>query len=258
MSILIPALVILVGFLVFRGGRILRPSNEKIGEIGEAQVASRLERLSRDNYLVTNDLLLHDGNYTTQIDHLVISRYGIFVIETKNVHGKIYGSENKEFWSQYLPDIGYKRFGNTQMHELRNPLWQNAGHIRALRKHLGHDVPIQGIIAFSNDSDLNITSSQPVLYWHEVIPYIESFTTAVLSDEEVIRINEKVQNLVDTAPESRQLHLTNIARNKERRYQAISSGKCPLCGGKLVPRTGKYGRFYGCSNYPQCKFTLDN
>jgi len=31
---------------------------------------------------------------------------------------------------------------------------------------------------------------------------------------------------------------------------------CPKCGGKLVERTGKFGPFYGCSNFPKCKYTI--
>jgi HJR/Mrr/RecB family endonuclease len=30
---------------------------------------------------------------------------------------------------------------------------------------------------------------------------------------------------------------------------------CPLCGGKLVERAGKYGKFWGCNNYPKCQHT---
>lgn len=33
---------------------------------------------------------------------------------------------------------------------------------------------------------------------------------------------------------------------------------CPKCGGNLVERTGEYGKFYGCSNYPKCKYTKKN
>lgn len=35
----------------------------------------------------------------------------------------------------------------------------------------------------------------------------------------------------------------------------IDKEKCPRCDGFLVERTGKFGVFYGCSNYPRCNFT---
>lgn len=79
---------------------------EAIGDYGEKRVSSFLEDLDCDEYRVYNDLLIRNGNYTTQVDHIVISRYGVFVLETKNVHGKVYGGGNAEFWKQYLPDTG--------------------------------------------------------------------------------------------------------------------------------------------------------
>lgn len=68
--------------------------SEAIGDQGEKHVSSFLEYLPCEEYQVFNDLLIRDGNYTTQVDHIVISRYGVFVLETKNVHGKVYGSGN--------------------------------------------------------------------------------------------------------------------------------------------------------------------
>lgn len=35
-------------------------------------------------------------------------------------------------------------------------------------------------------------------------------------------------------------------------------GNCPICGGVLLVREGKYGRFLGCSNYPRCRYTRNN
>ena len=47
-------------------------------------------------------------------------------------------------------------------------------------------------------------------------------------------------------------HIKNINDTK----QEINNGICPRCKGKLILREGKYGQFYGCSNYPNCKFTI--
>jgi ssDNA-binding Zn-finger/Zn-ribbon topoisomerase 1 len=38
----------------------------------------------------------------------------------------------------------------------------------------------------------------------------------------------------------------------------IENIKCPECGGKMIPRNGKYGKFWGCNNYPDCKGTRDS
>ena len=67
---------------------------ETLGEYGERRVSSYLEDLPCEEYRVYNDLLIRDRQYTTQVDHIIISRYGVFVLETKNIHGKVYGSCN--------------------------------------------------------------------------------------------------------------------------------------------------------------------
>ena len=231
---------------------------ERIGENGERTVSSYLADLECDDYQIFNDLLLRDGNYTTQIDHIILSRYGVFVIETKNVHGKVYGSGNAEFWKQYLPDWGYKRYGTTQEHQLRNPLWQNAGHIKSLRRLVfDNDIPIHGIVVFPYETDLYVTADQPVLKMWQVVPYIKQYRDKVLSADQLGFYRRRLLEVISTTESDRQQHLNNVNRNKERRDAAVASGKCPRCGGTLVLRTGKYGQFYGCSNYPRCNYILN-
>ena len=231
---------------------------ERIGENGERTVSSYLADLECDDYQIFNDLLLRDGNYTTQIDHIILSRYGVFVIETKNVHGKVYGSGNAEFWKQYLPDWGYKHYGTTQEHQLRNPLWQNAGHIKSLRRLVfDNDIPIHGIVVFPYETDLYVTADQPVLKMWQVVPYIKQYRDKVLSADQLGFYRRRLLEVISTTESDRQQHLNNVNRNKERRDVAVASGKCPRCGGTLVLRTGKYGQFYGCSNYPRCNYILN-
>jgi DNA topoisomerase-1 len=37
--------------------------------------------------------------------------------------------------------------------------------------------------------------------------------------------------------------------------ESIAHGICPACGGKLIEKKGRFGRFLACSNYPECKHT---
>lgn len=229
-----------------------------IGRLGERHVASYLEDLPCEEYRVYNDLLIRNGKHTTQVDHLIISRYGVFVIETKNVHGKVYGGGNAEFWKQYLPDAGYRRYGITQEHQLRNPIWQNDGHIKTLRQLVfDYDVPVYGIIVFPNNTDINVTAEQPVLNMYNVVPYIEQYRDVVLSTDQMYFYHLRLLKVITTSESARKEHLENVHQNKERRDEAVASGKCPKCGGNLVLRNGKYGEFYGCSNYPKCNYILN-
>lgn len=231
---------------------------EALGDYGEKRVSSFLEDLPCEKYRVFNDLLIRDGNYTTQIDHIIISRYGVFVIETKNTHGKVYGSENAEFWKQYLPDFGYKSFGCTQEHQLRNPIWQNAGHIKSLRRLVfDNDIPIYGIVVFPYETEVHVTAEQPVLKMVDVVPFIKEHRDEVLSSEQMGFYRRRLLEVISISESDRKQHLDNVNRNKERRDAAVASGRCPRCGGKLILREGRYGRFYGCSNYPKCSYTLN-
>jgi restriction system protein len=104
-------------------------SPERIGAVGEARVDAKLRRdLGEVDYEVFQDLIIPTVNGTTQIDNLVISRFGIFVIETKNMSGWIFGSADQANWTQVLHR---KKF------RLQNPLRQNYKHVKAVEQVFG-------------------------------------------------------------------------------------------------------------------------
>lgn len=220
------------------------------GRRGEKQVAALLSLLPKDKYKVINDLLIQKGGYSTQIDHVVVSVYGVFVIETKYYRGWIYGGENSEYWTKNV--YGHK-------YELRNPLWQNEGHIKTITKLLEDPglVPIYNIVAFSSQAKLKVDRSLPVMYWRQVVPYIRRYKEPVMSES----YTEEIYNTLLAAnvedKSARKQHVQSVKQNKKRRDNAVASGRCPKCGGKLVLREGRYGRFYGCSNYPKCNYILN-
>ena len=219
------------------------------GKRGEKQVAVLLSMLPKKKYRVINDLLIQSGGYSTQIDHVVVSVYGVFVIETKYYRGWIFGGENSEFWTQNIYGHKYK---------LRNPLWQNQGHVRAVSRVLGDfgNIPILNIVAFSRQARLKTDRSLPVMSWWRVVPFIKRFREPQMSESCANEIFEKLlaSNVKDK--HARKEHVKSVKQNKIKRDIAVSKGKCPRCGGELVLRKGKYGRFYGCSNYPHCKYIL--
>ena len=219
------------------------------GKRGEKQVAALLSLLPKKEYKVINDLLLQSGGYSTQIDHVVVSVHGIFVIETKYYKGWIYGGENSEYWTQNI--YGHKN-------QLRNPLWQNQGHIKAITRLLEDPgmIPIYNIVAFSRQATLKLDRSLPVMYWWQVVPYIKRHNDAAMSESYADEIYNKLLESNVTDKDARKQHVKSVKQNQQRRNISVANGKCPRCGGNLVLRDGRYGRFYGCSNYPKCKYTL--
>lgn len=95
------------------------------GFFGEFFIRVILKFLDKEKYIVINDVLIptKDGK-TAQIDHVVISKYGIFVIETKNYSGWILSNENSRNWTHVI----YKT-----KNQFYNPILQNKGHVKALQ-----------------------------------------------------------------------------------------------------------------------------
>ena len=102
------------------------------GRYGEKMVMKTLKNLDSKEYTIFHDLYVPTKKGTSQIDHVVISHKGIFVLETKNYTGWIFGNENSQNWTQVI----YKR-----KEKFYNPIWQNFGHIQALKEYLGEATP---------------------------------------------------------------------------------------------------------------------
>ena len=117
-------------------------SPEQIGTRGEHKVSCVLRNLP-ENYYVIDDLTIPTRNSTTQIDHVVVSVYGIFVIETKNYSGWIYGSNNTKKWKQCFP---------SKSNYFYNPIKQNWAHIYALSELLKLDTQtFKPVVVFSDE-----------------------------------------------------------------------------------------------------------
>ena len=242
------SIIPIVGFVVLIILGILWRKSK--GRRGEKKVAALLSLLPKDKYKVINDLLIQKGGHSTQIDHVVVSVYGVFVIETKYYRGWIYGGENSEYWTKNV--YGHK-------YELRNPLWQNEGHIKAITRLLEDPglVPIYSIVAFSSQAKLKIDRSLPVMYWRQVVPYIRRYKEPMMSESYAEEIYNTLLSANVKDKSARKQLVQSVKQNEHRRDNTVASGRCPRCGGKLILRDGRYGRFYGCSNYPKCNYALN-
>ncbi|MBQ1235563.1 MAG: NERD domain-containing protein [Oscillospiraceae bacterium] len=219
------------------------------GARGELKVSGILHNLP-ENYYVIDDLTIPTRYSTTQIDHVVVSVYGIFVIETKNYSGWIFGANNTKKWKQTF---------RTESNYFYNPIKQNWAHIYALSELLKIDRRcFRPVVAFSDDATLNVESSSHVINMHQLKSHILSYTKEIFSSEQAIGIYNYLHTM-DTIGDNldKDIHVNNVRNSLETQNETISHGKCPRCGGNLILRKGRYGEFYGCSNYPKCRFTAD-
>ena len=220
------------------------------GFIGELKVNIKLHLLGSQFVTISNLLIeTKDGN-TSQIDHIVLSEYGIFVIETKNYKGWIFGNENSEDWQQVI---------YSEKFYFRNPIKQNKSHIYALKDILCDfpNVKYYPIVVFVGSATLKqISVSSPVIYANDLRATIkQNCFNRCLTIDEVQNIKLRLKSSDVSKNVSRKQHITNIKHNIAEKQFKVNNLICPWCNGKLVLRSGVHGQFYGCSNYPKCKFT---
>ena len=217
---------------------IIVKSPKVIGWIGEFIVKNTIGKTTKNKQYVINDLILENDGKSSQIDHIVINQHGVWVIETKNYSGRIYGSENQLEWTQVL---SYGKVKN----KLYNPLKQNATHIYNVKKIIGN-FPITSLVVFIRNNTQYIDAPN-VIPVKKLRHYLNR-GDCVLTDEQM----QTIYNLLleNKSNISTSQHIKNINTQQ----QNLREGVCPRCGGKLVHRVGKHGDFWGCSNYPKCKF----
>ncbi len=214
------------------------------GWVGEKVTTAGLwSLLDKGTYRRIDDLIIPASDGTTQIDHLLVSKFGIFVIETKNYQGWIYGKQLDDKWTQNI--YGHKN-------QFQNPLKQNYRHAKSLTEFLKiDDSLINPLIFFVGDCQFK-TPMPPNVLNSGLIPYIKGFTQERLTEQEVEEIEKKLLMLKQDKSLNLETHLESL---RERHESAI----CPKCGGQLVERVAKRGAsagssFWGCSNYPRCKY----
>jgi len=222
------------------------------GIIGEflVNVAAKLKLDKNQYHLIKNVTLPTEGG-TTQIDHIIVSEYGIFVVETKNLKGWIFGDEKQKFWTQKI----YKHTNKFQ-----NPLHQNYKHIKTIQNTLNIEPEkIFSVIVFTGESTFKTKMPENVKHGISYIDYVKSKTHKIISKEEVEEIIAAIESgrLSQSFKTNREhvKHVKSIIEEKEQK------NLCPKCGSELILRTAKKGtnagnQFYGCSNYPKCRYTV--
>ena len=112
------------------------------GNYGEYLTYTCLENLGEQHKLLMNVYLPKGDGTTTEIDLIMISATGIYVFESKNYSGWIFGDENSRYWKQIFR--GGRHF------QFYNPIWQNRKHISILKQHLGlGDEVFRNYVVFS-------------------------------------------------------------------------------------------------------------
>ena len=214
------------------------------GYLGESKIKRQLHQMSYIDYKVLNDVLIVVDSYSHQIDHVVISRYGIFVIETKNYRGRIEGKVRDNNWVQLL--------GNKKFYFL-NPVKQNKSHIKALSKLLNvSEDKIFNIIYMAGSASYGLDNYENIIPAYGVINHICTYNKIIIYNVNELYYKLLENNITDSY--IRSIHSNNARYNKKiNRNLSI----CPLCGNDLIEKNGRNGLFIGCKSYPRCTYTRD-
>ncbi|UXY53571.1 NERD domain-containing protein [Pseudomonas tohonis] len=219
--------------------------------LGKGYIGERLVRLfahwqlDRQTYQRLHNVTLATPDGTTQIDHIFLSRYGIFVLETKNMSGWIFGSEQQAQWTQKFPKNSYK---------FQNPLRQNYKHLKALEATLGiAPEHLHSVITFVGGSTFKTVMPANVTQGIGFIRYIKSYQQPVFSDAQVATLLRALQTgrRAPTLATHRE-HVQNL----QRRNDPSAERQCPKCGNALVIHPRIRGandgqQFWSCSPF-QC------
>ena len=225
--------------------KALQPSPNALGSKGEGKVNSILGwGLNSSEYHCFHDLHLPSGSGSTQIDHIVVSRYGVFVIETKNYSGWICGNKESTVWTQVLYD---------EKHKFQNPLRQNYKHTKAIESFLSlHSSAVFSVVVFVGNGEFRNIVPSNVMYANSLVRHIRSRSDPILGQEKVEWIVARLQR--------RRAGLGLQSSEAAHQRLVDPEPNCPRCGATMILRIARRGNnagqeFLGCSDYPNCRGT---
>ena len=263
-----------------------------VGKYGEYLIYKKLRNYETKlgAKFLFNVYIPKENGETTEIDVLMICSKGIFVFESKNYSGWIFGNESQRNWTQVLP----KGRGRSNKEKFFNPIMQNRGHIKHLKSLIGEDIPMRSIIAFSERctfKEITVTSTDvSVINRYSVAQVVATlfnqYPNDALDAEKIDTLYSLLYPFSQVDELAKQQHIQNIKNNISPQPIVIvepvisenipetvvkasepviapsvetATLKCPKCNGDLILRTARRGEnkgnsFYGCSNYPKCKY----
>ena len=240
------------------------------GKRGEKLTEKELKLVrffGRNGKTLCNVYIPKGNGQTSEIDVMYITEKGIFVFESKNYSGWIFGDEDGQYWTAMLPNREKNRF--------YNPIKQNRTHIKWLQKYVGDEIPLFSLIVFSERCELKkvTVDSEDIRvikrdYTYGTVRRIWDNSESVLSENEVSELYEKLRALTNVDAAVKAAHIRNIEARYKEPGEKMSAGAfaanntdmkiCPRCGKELVLRTARKGdnagkQFYGCSGFPKCR-----
>lgn len=191
------AIVVLVGFI---------KSPRFLGAMGERRVNHTLRKLLTEDYRLFNNVTLPTRRGTTQVDHILLSRFGVFVIETKNMSGWIFGSPDQAKWTQVL---------NRRKRQFQNPLRQNYAHVKAIEQLM--ELPasaVHSLVVFTGTARPKTPMPDNVVWsGRALLEQVRSRQLEIFSPQQVPALAEILQSA--SLPDTRKTRKDHVRRLRQ-------------------------------------------
>lgn len=184
------------------------------GYYGEYLTYKRLEKIKGKHRILTNIYIPKEDNQTTEIDLIFIHATGIYVLESKNYSGWIFGNEKSRYWMQ--------TFKTGKKEKFYNPIWQNNTHIKYLKKLL-NDIDgkyYRSLIVFSERCTIKKMESYSddvkVIKRYDLARVLNNsinISKAVLSEDEIEGIYNKIKPYTNVDESVKKQHIRNLNRS---------------------------------------------
>ena len=198
-------IIIIIFVLLFFIAKAILKSPKFKGIKGENKVKNKLGNSISNQKYVLNDIIIKEGENTSQIDHVVINKFGIFVIETKNYAGQIYGNDYDQEWTQVL------QYGKVK-NKFYSPVKQNLTHINRIKSVINMgNVPIKSIVVFVQ-GNINHINSKYVYKLKDLKNIIEKpiENGCILTTSDINKINNLLKNNINSSNVTLKEHVKNI------------------------------------------------
>lgn len=185
------------------------------GYEGEMRIAIELKKISscKDCRVLRNVYIPTRNGKTSEIDLILISPNGIFVIESKNYTGIIYGSSEDYRWTCVAR--------SRKHYQLYNPKKQNATHIKHLKDFLDFpdDKFYKSYIVFSDECNLRLKGE------NDNVLYLSNLVQNILMHEEILLTSSKIETIYErlfpyagfnTSNETKNNHIKQVQKRKNR------------------------------------------
>ena len=197
-------LLLTIAFLITLARPILT-SPVFLGDAGEKRVSGWIKsQLDPQQYILIENITLPIQKGMLQIDHVIISPYGVFVIETKTIHGLIFGEATQSTWTQQIYE---------QKKQFQNPLRQNSKHVKAVADLLGVSTnEVYSIVVFVGDNEFKTAMPEGVFQGQRFIQFIKSKNVQVYGNTETITylVNKLQEGRINPSKQANQVQIDDV------------------------------------------------